>query len=1135
MSSIFTFPHRVLCLAVLFAVPSLAQEFRATLQGTVTDPSKAALVEAVVLLKNTGTGVERSTKTDNDGHYIFQFLPPGSYELSSKATGFKTDVRGGISLSLGDNTRIDVELAIGQATETVQVMGDPATVQAESSSLGSVVRQEIIDTLPLKGHSSLFMFTLATGVVNNRYGEDTRANDTITNVSYTSNGSPMASGDVSVDGVANTVNVNRGVNISQWVPAVDSVAEFKLQAGTLPAEYGRAGGNIMNIVIKSGTNDLHGSAYEFLRNAALDANLFFNNANGQRLARYGSNTYGFTVGGPVMLPKYNGRNRTFFFYSFEGSREGNGINSLLNVPTDKMRTGDFSEISTVIYNPLTVRTAGGVSTRDPFPGNIVPQNVQDPVGKNIMGFWPKANRAASNPARPHLQNYSASFKWPRDYDANVIKIDHQFNANNQFFARVNFGEGRLVFPFDFDGVATGGRNNVKRPNRGVALNDTIILSPHTTMDIRFGFARGIENNKPWSDGFDLTGLGFAPGYLNLIQGQAFPNINVTDITALANSPLIFDPGFTWSLQPSVTMVRGRHLFKTGGDLRLLRGNYFRNTAPAGSFSFGVNETGGPNAATPTNTTGFGLASMLVGFGSGSLANNTGVSIQNVYYGLYFQDDFRMSSKLTLNLGIRWEYETPRTERYDRTTRGWGYDKASPLQVPGLSLRGGLLYAGIGGLPRGIYNRDRNNFAPRIGFAYTIARKTVLRGGYALSYIPVIGSVSADGYSNSTAWASSTDGGITVTNRLSNPFPTGLIPAVGNRLGLATLLGQSVSFVEAADTYPRFHNMQVNIQREVGAGVLVELAYVASRAVGLIASTENLNQLDPQYFSLGSQLTQTVPNPLAGQLPGSSLNGATVQRQQLLRTYPQYTGVGRLNPAFGNSIYHSFQLRVEKRLSKGVTALVSYTRSKNIGDISTPQNAYNRDVERAVTDLDVPERLTIAGAWDLPFGKGRSFAANINRAADLAIGGWQLSTFSTFQSGFPLAFGVQGGTYPAGVSIRANVTGDPSSGVSGGHGTRLARYFNTDVFARPADFTLGNIGPRIGSVRSPGMNNVNLTLSKDFRIVERVKLQFRASQYNLFNHPVFGGPTTTVGSANFGRITAQANISRQSEFALRVIF
>ncbi|MBI3473792.1 MAG: TonB-dependent receptor [Candidatus Solibacter usitatus] len=1119
---------------VLACLSLTAQEFRATLQGTVTDPSKAAIVGADVTLRNTATSVERKGLSDNTGHYLFQFLPPGPYSLTIKAAGFKTEVRDGVSLSLGDNTRIDVELPVGQATEMVSVVGDVAAVQSESSSLGSVVRQEIIDTLPLKGHSSLFMFTLATGVVNNRYGEDTRPNDTITNVSYSSNGSPVASGDVSVDGVANTINVNRGVNISQWVPAVDAVAEFKLQTGTLPAEYGRAGGNIMNIVIKSGTNELHGSAYEFLRNAALDANLFFNNLRGAPLARYGSNTYGFSVGGPVWIPgAYNGKNRTFFFVNFEGSREGNGISPLLSVPTDRMRTGDFSEIATVIYNPLSVRSAGGVSTRDPFPGNIVPQAAQDPVGRNIMNFWPKANVTGPDRARPFVNNYAFSAKWPRDYDATVVKIDHHFSDKNLFFARVNKGEGRLVFPYRFEGVATGGRNNVKRPHVGVALNDTILLSDHTTLDVRLGAARGIENNRPWSDGFDPGSLGFSSSFVNLIQSKAFPNINVSDMEGLADSPYIFDPGYTWSLQPSLSLQRGRHLFKTGGDFRLLRGNYFRNLTPSGSFSFGPNQTGGPNAATPGAGTGFGLASMLVGFGSGSLPYNTGLSIQNVYYGLYFQDDFRVSSRLTLNLGLRWEYESPRTERYNRTTRGWAYNTASPLQVPGLSLRGGLLYAGVNGQERGIYNPDRNNFAPRIGFAYSVTKKLVLRGGYALSYIPVIGSVTADGYSNTTPWVSSTDGGITIKDRLSNPFPTGLLPPIGNSQGLATLLGQGVSFVEPADTYPRFHNWQFNIQRELPGQLLVEAAYVGTRGIGLIANTENLNQIDPQNLSMGAALTQTVANPFLGRLTGA-LGGATVQRLVLLRPYPQYTGVGRINPGYGNSVYHSIQLRVEKRLSHGVAALVSFTGSKNITDLSSPQNPYNRRLERAVGDFDVPQRLTIAAAWDLPFGKGRPHGGNAPRALDLLIGGWQLSTFSTFQGGFAQGFGVQGGNY-AGFGVRPNVIGDPTAGVSGGHGERLGRYFNTDAFARPADFTLGNLGPRIASVRNPGMNNVNLTLSKDFRIVERIKLQFRASQFNLFNHPVFSGPNTTVGNASFGRISAQNNISRQTEFALRVIF
>ncbi|MEX2260507.1 MAG: TonB-dependent receptor [Bryobacteraceae bacterium] len=1120
---------------IFLCAPLCGQEFRATLQGTVTDASKAAVPSAEVVLRNVDTAVERIGQTGQSGEYLFQFVAPGNYSLTVRAAGFKTDVRDGIRLSLGDNVRLDRELAVGQATETISVSGDVSVVQTESSSLGSVVQRDIIENLPLKGHSSLFMFTLATGVVNNRYGEDTRPNDTITNTSYSSNGAPVASGDVSVDGVANTVNVNRGVNISQWVPAQFAVAEFKLQTGTLPAEHGRSGGSIMNLVIKSGTNELHGDAYEFLRNAALDSNLFFNNQAGQRLARYGSNTYGFSLGGPIYLPKiYNGRNRSFFFFNFEGSREGNGLNTVLNVPTAKMRTGDFSEFGGAIYNPYSVRTVNDVPTRDPFPGNIIPQSVQDPVARNLMSYWPTANQTGPDPARPYVQNYAFSDKWPRDYDTLVLKFDHQFSLRNLMFVRVNQGEGRLVFPHRFDGDATGGRNRVRRPHFGVAISDTFLLSPRTTMDVRLGYARGVEDNKPWSDGFDPVSLGFPSSYGSLIQGKAFPTIGVSDFESLAGSALILDPGDTWSLQPSVSMQRGRHLYKIGGEGRLLRGNYFRNTHPSGSFSFGPNQTGGPRADTPSG--GFGLASMLVGFGSGFMPFNNGVSIQNVYYGLYFQDDFKVTPKLTLNLGVRWEYETPRTERYDRTVRGFAYGVASPLQVPGLNPTGGLVYAGVNGQPRGLYAPDKNNFAPRVGFAYSLTQKFVLRGGYALSYIPVIGSVLPTGFSNDTPWVASTDGGITVRDRLSNPFPNGLLPPIGNSQGLLTLVGQSVSFIEPADRYPKFHNWQLNVQRAVPGQGLIEVAYVGSRGINLISNTEQLNQIDPSHLSQGAALTQTVENPFFGILATGPLSGRTVQRQQLLRPYPQFSNVSRSSPAFGNSVYHSMQVKYEKRMSHGASVLVSYTISKNLTDIAGPQNHYNRQAERAVSDFDVPQRFTVAGAWDLPFGRNRHFLNGISRAADLAIGGWTLSTFSTFQAGFALGYSVQGGNFGAGVGgIRPNVVGDPTEGVSGSHSSRLGRYFNTAAFARPADFTFGNLASRLHTVRSPGMNNVNLTLAKDFVVTEQVKLEFRASSFNLFNHPVFSGPNTQVGNASFGRISGQANISRQTEFALRLVF
>ena len=1132
---------RALVLLSLAAACVSAQEFRATLQGNITDPSQAALPGATVTLRNVDTGIERTAPTDEAGRYIFQYVMPGRYSLTVQAPGFKTIVRSGISLSLNDNIRLDVELPLGETTETVSVVADVAVVQMQTSSLGSVVNRQIIETLPLKGHSSLFMFNLVTGVVNNRYWEDARPSDTGTNVLFTANGSPVATGDVAVDGAANMVNVGRGMNLSQWVPATESVAEFKLQMGTLPAEYGRSGGAFTNIVIKSGTNDLHGSLYEYFRNSALDANQFFPRGRGQKLTPYGINIFGASLGGPIYLPRlYNGKNRTFFFVNYEGGREGNGQSTTTNVPTAKMRRGDFSEVSAAIYDPFSVRTVNGVPTRQPFAGNIIPDSVQDRVARNIMNYWPEPNNPNVSPATPWVQNFVQGSKWPHTRDAGVMKLDHQLTAKHQTYLRFNKADAFFNFNYAFDGIATPGRNVVNRPALGIAINDTYLISPRTILDTRIGYAFGKEQQRPYSYGFDLASLGFPASFVQMVQAAAFPTIRITGFQGLAGSGYREQPGYTYSVQSSLSTQREKHLLKTGGEVRLVRGNYFNNGSPSGSFSFGVAQTGGPRADTPAASSGFAMASFLTGYGSGSIFFANGVSIQNVYYAYYFQDDYRVTRKLTLNMGVRYEYESPRTERYDRTTRGFAYNTTSPLQVPGLNLRGGLLYAGVDGNPRGLYDPDRNNFAPRLGFAYSLDNKTVLRGGYALSYIFLVGSVYPVGYSNTTPLVSTQDG-ITPYRLLRDPFPEGHLPLIGNSQRLMTLVGQSVSFVEPSDRTPMFHNWQFNIQREVARQTLFEIAYVGSRGIKIAAAgsdftgaiNENLNQFHPQHLSMGTALLQAVPNPFFGILSGA-LGGRTVQQAQLLRPYPQFTGVTRNAPAFLNTVYHSAQMRLEKRMSHGVTALISYTIAKNIGDLSNAQNAYDRRAERALTDFDVPQRLTITAAWEVPVGRNRRYFSGISRAGDLALGGWVISTFNTFQKGFPMGFGLSRAAAGTG-SGRPNAAGDPSAGASGPIVQRLARYFNTDAFSQPADFTWGNLSPRIGTVRSPGMNNVNLTLSKVFSVTEKVKVDFRASSFNLLNHPVFSGPNTTFGDASFGRVFNQANLSRQMEFALKVIF
>jgi hypothetical protein len=1124
----------------LLLLAANAQDFRSTLQGTVADPSQSSVANAAVSLRNVDTGQARSTTTDADGFYIFQFLPPGTYELTVKAAGFRTSVEKGIPLALTQVLRQDISLQLGDTADTVNVVANVSVLDTEGTSLGTAIRTEVRDNLPLKGRSSLFMFTLTPGVVNNRYGEDTRPNDTITNIFFSANGAPVAATDIFVDGAANTVNVNRGVNISQWVPSVDSIAEFKLEMGTLSAEYGRSGGSITNMVIKSGTNALHGTAYHFFRNSALDANLFFARGQGRKLAAFSANTYGFAVGGPIWLPKlYDGRNQTFWFTSFEGAREGNGQDNTLSVPTAKMRSGDFSEVPQILYDPFSVATVNGTPTRTPFAGNLIPSTRQDPVAQKIMPFWPTPNRPSPNAAQPWVQNYGFSGKWPRNYDMFVMKLDHRFSNAWSTFFRMNKGNGLLVFPNDFNGVATQGRNVVNRPNLGFSWGNTFLLNPSTTFDVRLGYAYGKEDNVPWSDGFDLSSLGFSPQFIRLTQRAAFPTIGVTGFNGLANSPLIADVGRTYVLQTNVSHQRGKHVLKTGADLRLLYGNFFRNTNPSGTFSFSNAWSNGPSALTPAGNTGFPMASFLLGLGGGSLANNNGVSIINKYYGFFLQDDFRVTSKLTLNLGLRYEFETPRTERYDRATRGFDITTPSAL---GSGARGGLQYAGVSGQPRGIYNPDKNNIAPRFGFAYTLMPKTVLRGGYALHYMPVVGSVDPVGYSTTTSVVTSQDG-FTPKDRLSNPFPAGLAAITGNSLGLSTLVGQNISFFDPSDVTPMLHTWNINVQREVFSKSLLQLGYVGSRGIHITSDpqtgiNENINHVPAQYLSLGRSLLESVPNPFAGRIAVGQLAGATVQRQQLLRPFPQFLNITRNLPTFGNTVYHSLQAKFEQRLWHGLTTIVSYTYSKNMGDIGPYQNFYNRQVERAVTSFDVPQRLTITTSWDMPVGKGHKFLTNASKPVDLLLGQWNLATFSTFQSGFPLSFGVNQNTlFLAGAGAqRPNVIGDPHAGISGSVTSRLGAYFNTAAFAQPPDFTFGNVGSRVGWLRNPGMNNINLTLTKQFMIHEKLKANLRASSFNLANHPVFAGPNTTFGAlGQFGRISAQANLSRQTELVLRLIF
>ncbi len=1122
---------RLAAFCLLLVAPAAAQEFRALIEGLVKDPTGANIPFARVTLFDQDTSISRTVESDGTGHYIFQFVVPGTYSITAEAPGFRTLVRDGLTVRTDNRVHLDLPLALGAQADTVLVNSDVSLVQHDTSALGNVVRASAIDSLPLKGHSSLLLFNLAVGVVSNRYGEDSRISNTVQNVLYSVNGSPPASGDVSVDGVSNTVNVNRGTNLSSWVPPVDAVSEFKLQTGTLPAEYGRAAGSIMNIVIKSGTNELHASAYDYFKNSALDSNFFFSNAAGLPLRHYTSNTFGASLDGPVYLPRiYDGHSKTFFFVNYEGLREENPAGYTSNVPTTLMREGDFSQVSKPIYDPFSVRLSDGVPVRDPFPGNLIPLAAQDPVARQIMQYYPHSDYAGPQRSSPWVQRWVYSGEWPRNYNSFVTKIDH-VTPRHQMFLRVNKGGAELDYPGQFDGIASPGSNVIRRPFFGVAADDTYTITPHIVLDVRLGYTGGREIDRPWSAGFDLTSLGFPSSYAAMVQSSAFPTVNVSNFQSLGGSPSIDQSGHTWSLQPSLSIAHGSDLFKAGGEIRLIRGTFYRNNAPSGAFTFSSADSSGPRADTPDPTSGFALASMLLGYGAGSIDWQQQVGIQNLYYAAYLEDDRHITSHLSLNLGLRYEYESPRTERDNRTTVGFAYRSPSPLAVPGLDLTGGLLYAGVNGQPRGIYRPNRANFAPRIGFAYSFSQNTAVRGGASINYIPVVGSVQPTGYTVTTPWTSTTDG-ITPLYRLSNPFPNGPLPRTGNSAGMLSLLGAPISFIDPSDRTPSFYSWEFNVQHEFPSRTLVEIGYVGSRGVHIIGGptdyattvTGEVDQLSPAYLSLGPALLQPVSNPFYGVIPTGPLSGPTVPRQQLLRPYPQFTDISRIYPAYGNSSYHSVQVKLQKRLKGGIRALVGYTVSKNISDIAIPQDATNRRSDRALSEFDVPQRLTTTASWDIPFA-----------ARHRVFRRWELSTFDTFQSGFPLAFTLAQPTiYAAGAQQRPNVAGKPLAGISGSINSRLERYFNTAAFAQPADFTFGSLGPRTGAVRGPGMNNWNARIAREFHLTEQSSLAFRIAAFNLLNHPVFSAPNTNYGGSSFGRIFNQANFGRQLEISAKFL-
>ena len=1155
----------VTVLIFLYALVASAQTATGSIVGTVVDQTGNMVANAAVSLQNVDTNQTRTAKTDDRGYYALTLLPPANYSLDIQAKGFRQYLQNGIKLNVGDALTIRTTLQIGEVAQEVTVTAAASQLESETSSLGHVIANQPIVDLPVNGRNSYSFATLVPGVLASA-GFSQTAFDEYNDQFVSINGSRPNANAFLMDGGVNTEPAFNGPGL---YPSIDLVQEYKVQTNNFSAEFSNTAGGVVNVITKSGTNGLHGSLYEFHRSTGLNANDFFSNRAGLSRAPFLYNQFGASLGGPIL------RNRTFFFFSYEGLRWTQAVTTTATLPTAAERAGDFSGQSQAIYNPFTTipdPSNPGQFIRTQFAGNQIPSGLIDPVASNLLNYIPLPNQTGAASGVNFISNASSPIT-KNDFS---MRIDQQLTHNSRLFGRYSISDTSQVRPPIF-----GDNPNFKvsAPILGsdtlrqqqATIGDTTVINPKTVLELNSSFVRYHLDRTPPGLNFDPTKLGF-PSYfsdLSKITVPCFPTAVIAGVSTAESIPnigwggtlgqlcwigILDDAYQTLHEGGNVTRVEGSHTLKFGGDVGFGLAATARFNNGAGFYVFGPDWTQGPN---PFNAgaSGVGFASFLLGAGDFGF-NYTGGPDEITsfkYYGGYFQDDWKMTPRLTLNLGFRYDYATPWTERFNRITN-WNGTATSPLQVPRLNLVGGLEFPGVNGVSRYHFNPDhQTGVQPRVGFAYNVGMNTVIRGGYGMFMAPVVGggfngnSVPNTGFLGSTAWVNTLNG-VNPLNLLSNPFPTGFVYASGSSLGLATDLGQSVVGMARDRRTSYAQQWNIDVQHTFPWKVLVDVAYAGSHGIHLYGDY-NANQLPDKYLSMGSALNAQVSNPFHGYISSGGLSGPTVAASQLLLPYPQFTGVTLGDGSYyGASSYNALQVKVERRFGNGIGFLGAYTRSQlmdNVGATETGfpggnfagggiQDWYNLKGEWALATFDTPNYLTINSMYELPFGKDKRWG-NTGGVVNYLIGGWQLNGIYSQLSGTPQQVFMSANTlYNYGGTQRANWNRQnpiPGTAIK----DRLNAYFNLNDFSAPGSFTYGNSPRTIGSLRAPGLVDLDLSGIKNTRIGDRLNVQFRAEAFNIFNHPQFGPPDTALGDGTTGVISSQVNNPRELQFALKLLF
>ncbi len=1174
----------ILFLGVTSVLPLAAQQYLANLTGEITDSSGAKIPQAEVTATNQTTKFNTKTLTNGAGGYSIPFLTPGTYTVTVTAQGFGAETRTDIVLTAGANRQADFALQVGTTEQKIVITAETELVDTGSANLGTTLEAKEVTDLPNVGRNPFVLSTLAAGVTTGAYMQSKASGFTNpfsgTAVQIVANGN-SGHNRLTLDGIPDDPAERlSGASYTGFVPSPEAVQEVKTQTALFDAQYGHGNGTILNTVLRSGSNIYHGSAYYVFRNTYLDANTYERVPNQNGAINPASPTHrvndqwsqpGFVLDGPLSIPHlYNAHDKTFFMIAYERIQLHQPVPYTALIPTTAQKGGDFSDLCSTfvngvcaagagvqIYDPATLNAG---NNRTPFANNIIPQSHFSAVGTALLKLYPAPNSAGN----PNVNYISSDTSSPNKYFSFVTRVDHSFTVNNKFNATffkavLNQIQPREGYPTAI--APTGIGYTVYRNNMGGSLDFVSVLPRTYVVDARFGVIYHPFGLVYPGNTFNLSTIGINGTGLPY---QSFPGIYPCDsCTGTIGSPVYggLAPGaggqiseFTLgSAALLVSKTFGRHSIRVGFDGNLSRYNVQNPQSGFGNFFFNrqftqknsVNTAVGSDAAS-----GNPFASLLLGYPSaGSYGNQVAFALQQIYQSYFAQDDWRLSNRLTINMGLRWDYESPFSERYDRQNSGFCATCTNPLQssVSGLTLLGGLQF--VSSSNRYPFQRDLNNFQPRIGAAYQLTPGTVLRGGYGIIYFNTLESPLGQGFSATTNYIATTDNTHPATS-LANPFPSGVNLPTGSSLGLATQIGQNITFPDPNHVNPKMIEYSGSVQTQLPASTVLQVAYVGNK-VSQLEINKNINAVPAQYYNQGAAgvtfLQGTVPNPMAGLIPtNANLNGASIQRQFILAPFPEFGSVTDNYASTGSVLYNSLQISATKRVSHGLTIIGNFTWSKIMDKTIylNPQDSLDHPFRFEDPNPNLVGNLV--AIYQLPTFSSRSYWER------LAIGGWQINSVLRAQNGGLVA-------NPGGSGTSAgNVT--PLSTPRLGNAT-YGRYFNTcylnaagamvmttanapacdspsstPVYQQHLSFTLNNIGPYMNGVRQLVHPLVDLSLFKQFKIKERTSFEIRGEFFNVLNTPNFGGPGNSPGSSTYGLVTlTQANDPRLTQLTARINF